>query len=42
VQPHVEKIISFEFSHFMSPNSTWPSARSLYARYREFLAAKPS
>lgn len=40
VQPHVEKIISFELPHFMSPNSTWPSARLLYARYREHLAGK--
>jgi hypothetical protein len=42
VQPYAEKIISFEFSHFMSPNSTWPAARTLYARYREFLMAKQS
>jgi hypothetical protein len=42
VQPYAEKIVTFEFSHFMSPNSTWPSARSLYARYREFLSAKQS
>jgi hypothetical protein len=40
VQPYVEKVISFEFSHFMSPNSTWPSARLLYTRYREFLQGK--
>lgn len=40
VSPHVEKVITFEFSHFMSPNSMWPSARSLYARYRELIAAR--
>lgn len=32
----VEKLITFEFSHFMSPNSMWPSARMLYQRYRDF------
>lgn len=35
--PYVDKIITFEFSHFMSPHSIWPSARNLFARYREFL-----
>ena len=40
VQPYVTKIITFEFSHFLSPNSIWPSARLLYKRYREFLAQK--
>jgi hypothetical protein len=33
----VEKLITFEFSHFMSPNSMWPSARNLYRRYQEYL-----
>ncbi len=33
----VEKLITFEFSHFMSPNSMWPSARMLYKRYREYI-----
>ncbi|MEQ8819037.1 MAG: DUF4434 domain-containing protein [Sumerlaeia bacterium] len=33
---NVEKLITFEFSHFMSPNATvWPSARMLFERYRE-------
>jgi hypothetical protein len=32
----VEKLITFEFSHFMSPNSMWPSARSLYRRYMDY------
>lgn len=40
VQSHVDKIISFEFSHFLSPNSVWPAARSLYDRYSEFLAGR--
>ena len=33
--PYTEKHITFEFSHFMSPNSMYPSARNLYARYME-------
>lgn len=33
----VEKLITFEFSHFMSPNSMWPSARNLYRRYMEYI-----
>jgi hypothetical protein len=40
VQDHVEKIITFEFSHFLSPNSTWASARNAYRRYSEFLATR--
>ncbi len=32
-----EKLITFEFSHFMSPNSMYPSARNLYERYTEWL-----
>jgi hypothetical protein len=32
----VEKLITFEFSHFMSPNSSYPSARHLYNRYQEW------
>ncbi len=31
----VEKHITFEFSHFMSPNSMYPSARTLFERYQE-------
>jgi hypothetical protein len=34
----VEKLITFEFSHFLSPNSMYRSAHSLYDRYREWLA----
>jgi hypothetical protein len=33
----VEKLITFEFSHFLSPNSMYPSAHTLYRRYREWL-----
>jgi hypothetical protein len=33
----VEKLITFEFSHFLSPNSMYPSAHSLHNRYREWL-----
>ena len=36
----VDKAITFEFSHFLSPNSMWPSARSLYERYGEYLAGE--
>ena len=31
----VEKVITFEFSHFMSPNSSYHSAHHLYNRYME-------
>jgi hypothetical protein len=34
---YAKKNITFEFSHFMSPNSCYPSARNLYKRYREFI-----
>ncbi len=32
----VEKIITFEFPHFMSPHSSYPSAHHLFERYREY------
>lgn len=32
-----EKAITFEFSHFMSPQSMYPSAAGLYNRYREYM-----
>ena len=35
-QANVEKLITFEFSHFMSPNSIWPSAHNLFNRYQEY------
>lgn len=31
----VDKLITFEFSHFMSPQSMYPSARTLFRRYCE-------
>ncbi len=40
VQPYVDKLITFEFPHFLSPNSIWLSARNLFERYKEFLAIK--
>lgn len=36
-EPYVEKAITFEFSHFMSPNSIYPSAGNLYRRYSELI-----
>lgn len=33
----VEKIITFEFSHFLSPHSCYPAAHKLYQRYRDIL-----
>lgn len=35
-QAKMEKAITFEFSHFMSPNSMYASAHGLYQRYREY------
>lgn len=32
---YAEKIITFEFSHFLSPQSIYPSARNLNARYKD-------
>ncbi len=37
----VEKLITFEFSHFLSPNSCWPSAKNLFNRYCEYLGITP-
>ncbi|MEM9324713.1 MAG: DUF4434 domain-containing protein [Bacteroidota bacterium] len=33
----IENAITFEFSHFMSPNSSYPQAKNLYNRYLECL-----
>ena len=33
----VEKAITFEFSHFMSPQSAYPQASHLYNRYMEYV-----
>ena len=35
-EPYVEKCITFEFSHFMSPQSIFPSARNLNNLYRRY------
>jgi len=33
----IDKAITFEFSHFMSPNSCYPQAKGLYNRYLEYI-----
>lgn len=33
--PYVEKLITFEFSHFLSPHSCYLAARNLFRRYAE-------
>ena len=33
----MKKLIAFEFSHFMSPNSVYPAARNLYSRYQSWI-----
>lgn len=38
----VDKLITFEFSHFMSPQSTWPAARNLFKRYCHHIGIDPS
>lgn len=38
-QAGLTNAITFEFSHFMSPNSCYPQAHGLYRRYREYLEA---
>lgn len=40
VQPYVDKIISFELPHFLSPYSMWPSARNLHKKYISYLKNK--
>ena len=37
----ISKAITFEFSHFMSPNSCYMQAHGLYDRYCEYLAQIP-
>lgn len=34
----IDKAITFEFSHFLSPNSMYPTAHNLYKRYKQFFA----
>lgn len=36
----VDKLITFEFSHFMSPQSMYPSAAQLYSRYQDWINFK--
>lgn len=38
----VDKIITFEFSHFLSPNSCWPAAKNLFERYCEHFGISKS
>lgn len=40
-QVGVEKAITFEFSHFLSPNSCYPQAGNLYRRYCEHFGLGP-
>jgi hypothetical protein len=37
----MEKAITFEFSHFLSPNSSYPQAANLFRRYCEHFAIRP-
>jgi hypothetical protein len=37
----VDKLITFEFSHFMSPNSMYPSAHGLYNQYKSWINGRP-
>jgi len=36
----VDKLITFEFSHFMSPHSMYPSAHGLYRQYQAWLSGE--
>ena len=38
-QAGYDKAITFEFSHFMSPQSAYPQAGHLYNRYKEYIGA---
>ena len=39
-QDYADKIITFEYSHFLSPQSIYPSAQNLNKRYKEYLQTK--
>ena len=39
-EPFVEKCITFEFSHFLSPQSIFPSAKNLNTLYRNYYGKK--
>jgi hypothetical protein len=36
-----EKIITFEFAHFLSPHSCYPAAHNLFKRYCKALQIEP-
>ncbi len=36
----VDKLITFEFSHFLSPNSIYPAAHGLYERYMDWMGKR--
>ena len=38
--PYVEKNVTFEFSHFLSPQSIFPSARNLNKLYVDYYGTK--
>lgn len=40
VEADVDKLITFEFSHFMSPNSIYPAAQNLYSLYKQHFCAE--
>ena len=40
LKPYVEKSITFEFSHFLSPQSIFPSARNLNKLYMDYYGGK--
>ena len=39
-EKHVEKCITFEFSHFLSPQSIYPSAKNLHGLYTTYYKAR--
>lgn len=39
-EPHVTKMVTFEFSHFLSPQSMYPTAKNLFKRYKEYYGKK--
>ncbi|MBQ8725875.1 MAG: DUF4434 domain-containing protein [Clostridia bacterium] len=41
VKPYVKKYITFEFSHFLSPQSIYQSARNLNKLYKEYYGKNP-
>ena len=40
LRPYVDKMMTFEFSHFLSPQSIYPSARNLNKVYRQYYKKK--